>query len=103
MLILSRHPLYSSRANFPQLTQIPWLDWALRKNRVGDFFQRTFGTQASLGILKFVANVIEEKKTTLSSSEYKDYEDPSNKYGRGKDFLTRYVELTQSDPEIPPW
>ena len=47
-----------------------------------------------------MANAIKEKKTILSSSEYKD---TSDKYGRGKDFLTRYVKLTQSDPEIPPW
>lgn len=82
------------------LTQIPWLDWALRKNRIGDAFQRRFGVQASLGILGFVGRAIREKQGTMSNGENKDTGD---KYGRGKDFLTRYIELQQNDPEVPPW
>lgn len=87
-------------ADFAQLTQIPWLDWALRKNRMGDAFQRRFNTQASLGILGFVGKAVKEKQETMSNSDYKATAD---KYGRGKDFLTRYIELQQDDPEVPPW
>lgn len=97
---MSRHPLHTYIANFAQLTQIPWLDWALRKNRIGDAFQRRFGVQASLGILGFVGRAIKEKQGTMSNGQYKDTGD---KYGRGKDFLTRYIELQQNDPEVPPW
>ena len=87
-------------ADSAQLTQIPWLDWALRKNRLGDAFQRTFGVQPSLGILGLVGKAINEKQQTLSNGRCKD---PGDKYGRGKDFLTRYIEIQQNDPEVPPW
>lgn len=97
---MSRHHLHKYSANIAQLTQIPWLDWALRKNRIGDALQRTFGVQPSLGILGFVGKAIKEKQRTMSSDEHKN---PSDKYGRGKDFLARYIELQQNDPEIPPW
>ena len=82
------------------MTQIPWLDWTLRKNRIGDWFQRKFAVQASLGILGFVAKAIKEKQAIMANSDYKETKD---KYGRGKDFLTRYIELSQNDPEVPPW
>ena len=80
---------------------MPQIDWLLRKNRVGDFFQRLFRTQPSLGILAFVAKAINEKREALAKSEKTVEVD--DKYGRGKDFLTRYIELVQADPAIPPW
>ncbi|KAK2608295.1 hypothetical protein N8I77_006913 [Diaporthe amygdali] len=82
-------------------TQMPKVDWLLRKNRIGDFIQRTFGLQSSLGILGFVAKAIAEKKALLEKDPEKKVDD--DKYARGKDFLTRYVELAQNDPSIPPW
>ena len=87
-------------AKLAQLTQIPWLDWVLRKNRVGDALQRMFGVQASLGILGFVGKVIKERQVAMSNGEYKNTGDNS---GRGKDFLTQYIELQQNDSEVPPW
>ncbi|RYP43079.1 hypothetical protein DL770_011873 [Monosporascus sp. CRB-9-2] len=84
------------------LTQVPWLDWLLRKNRVGDFFQRTFASQPSLSILTFIAKAIKEKKEkkkTLSKCEGI----PDGKPAQEKDFLTKYIELQQNDPKIPPW
>lgn len=80
---------------------MPKIDWLLRKNRIGDFIQRTFGLQSSLGILGFVAKAIAEKKALLEKDPEKKADD--DKYARGKDFLTRYVELAQNDPSIPPW
>lgn len=86
------------------LTQIPWLDWALRKNRIGDWLQRTFATQASMGIIGFVAKSINEKKATLAKQKQEDGPSRSETKGLGKDFLTRYVELQENDPDkIPFW
>lgn len=81
------------------LTQIPWLDWCLRKNRVGDWFQRNFATQASMGILGFVGQAISEKKALLAKQKL---EKPSEGVSADQDFLARYVEIAEKDPEIPP-
>ncbi|KZL80416.1 benzoate 4-monooxygenase cytochrome [Colletotrichum incanum] len=81
-------------------TQIPWFDKLLRKNRVGDFLQRTFGLQASMGILAFVGKAINEKKQELEKLGTTPEDD---KYGRGKDFLTRYIEIVEKDSSVPPW
>ncbi|RYO80320.1 hypothetical protein DL764_009911 [Monosporascus ibericus] len=47
---------------------VPQLDWLLRKNRVGDWFQRTFVSQPSLSILLFIAKAIKEKKEKPSKA-----------------------------------
>jgi hypothetical protein len=84
------------------MTQIPWLDWTLRKNRIGDWFQRTFFTAASMGILGFVGKAINEKRELLANQKQEGMSQSDSK-GLGKDFLTRYVEIQQSNPEIPDW
>lgn len=81
------------------MTQIPWLDWALRKNRIGDSFQRLFGKTASLGILGFVGKAIKERQELMSKGDFKASDEKSGR----KDFLTRYIELQQNDSKIPPW
>jgi cytochrome P450 len=89
------------------LTQIAWLDWLLRKNRVGDWLQRHFFTQASMGILGFVGKAIGEKRAALAAAEKANAtaETTAAAHGGklGRDFLTHYVELQQNDPQIPPW
>lgn len=62
-------------ADFAQLTQVPWLDWALRKNRIGSTLQRTFDVHTSLEILVFLGKVIRKKQRAMSSGEYKDTSD----------------------------
>jgi len=62
---------------------------------MGDFLQRKLGLQASMGIIAFVAKAIGEKKQELAQHPEKD--------GRGKDFLTRYVEIVEKDSSLPPW
>ncbi|KAI1087236.1 putative benzoate 4-monooxygenase cytochrome P450 [Rostrohypoxylon terebratum] len=81
------------------MTQIPWLDWVLRKNRIGDSFQRLFGKTASLGILGFVGKAIKERQELLSKGDFKVSDEKSGR----KDFLTRFIELQQNNPKIPPW
>lgn len=82
-------------------TQMPKIDWLLRKNRVGDAIQRALGLQASMSIMGFVGKAIAEKREALAKNvEKTDVE--SDKYARGSDFLTRYVEVSQQDPSLPP-
>lgn len=84
-----------------QFTQMPKIDWLLRKNRVGDAIQRALGLQASMSIMGFVGKAIAEKRAALANDvEKKDA--GTDKYARGSDFLTRYVEVSQQDPSLPP-
>ena len=85
------------------LTQIPWLDWALRKNRVGNWIQQTFATQASMGILGFVGKAISRKKAILAQQKEEGTYHGDAKGAANKDFLTRYIEVQEANPEIPPW
>ncbi|OBR03144.1 Cytochrome P450 CYP4/CYP19/CYP26 subfamilies [Colletotrichum higginsianum IMI 349063] len=87
-------------------TQIPWFDKLARKNRVGDFLQRVLGLQASMGILAFVGKAIADKKQQRAEQGAKltaanDAND--DKYGRGKDFLTRYIEIVEKDSAPVAW
>ncbi|OTA53098.1 putative benzoate 4-monooxygenase cytochrome P450 [Hypoxylon sp. EC38] len=83
------------------MTQIPWLDWALRKNRIGDTIQRfLLGKTASLGILGFVGKAIKEKQEYLAQGESKE---DVEKAGGRKDFTTRFIELQKNNPSIPSW
>lgn len=81
------------------MTQVPWLDWLLRKNRIGDFLQRTFASQPSLTIVNFITKSIKERKERKDKANG----DADSKPGREKDFLTRYIELEKNDPQIPHW
>lgn len=81
------------------MTQIPWLDNIVRKNRIADTFWQTFHRTASLSILSFVADAIKEKREKLANGESKN----GDKVDGRKDFLTRYIELQENNPEIPPW
>lgn len=81
-----------------KFTQMPKIDWLLRKNRVGDAIQRALGLQASMSIMGFVAKAIAEKRESLANNVEKG----DDKYARGSDFLTRYVEVSLKDPSLPP-
>lgn len=54
-----------------QITQIPWLDKVMGKNRVADTLQQVFHRTASLSILGFISNAIEEKIEKLAKGEIK--------------------------------
>lgn len=88
-------------------TQIPQLDWILRKNRVGDWIQRHLFTAPSMGILGFVGKAVNEKKALLRQREKlpsSDGEKDNLLNKTGKDFLTRYIELQEGNPtSIPAW
>ncbi|KAL9602711.1 MAG: hypothetical protein Q9219_001701 [cf. Caloplaca sp. 3 TL-2023] len=81
------------------MTQVPWLDWLLRKNLVADHLQQLFRTTASLSILGFVGKAIQEKQEILSNEEHKSGTTADQK----KDFLTRFIEIQRTNPDIPKW
>ncbi|RMZ85133.1 hypothetical protein DV738_g249, partial [Chaetothyriales sp. CBS 135597] len=78
------------------MTQIPWLDKLLWKNLIADTLRQKFHRTASLSILAFVGKAIKEKQEKLASDSAATRADK-------KDFLTRYIEIQQANPEIPPW
>ncbi|KAL8838459.1 MAG: hypothetical protein Q9170_002134 [Blastenia crenularia] len=53
---------------------------------------------ASLSILGFVANAIHERKEKLTNQEYRSRSDTEK-----KDFLTRFIEVQESNAGIPAW
>ena len=81
------------------MTQIPWLDNIMWKNRIADTFRQIFHRTASLSILTFVADAIKEKREKLANGEAK----AGDRADGRKDFLTRYLELQENNAEIPPW
>lgn len=81
------------------MTQAPWLDKLIWKNRIADDLRTFFGQTASLSILGFVGNAIKERREQLASGAVKEADE---KDGR-KDFLTRFITLHQNHPELPPW
>lgn len=81
------------------MTQIPWLDKVMRKNPIADFLQRLLRRTASLSILEFVAKAIEEKREELAHGETKSRDQMDQR----KDFLTRFIELRENNPDIPTW
>ena len=92
-------------------TQIPQLDAILRKTQIGDWIQRHFFTAASMGILGFVGKAINEKRAVLLAKQQAKQEDGvvakddnNDPKGTGKDFLTRFLEIQESNPDtIPAW
>lgn len=81
------------------MTQIPWLDYALRKNLFADFFQRLLHPTASLSILAFVGKAIKDRRERVEKGKAKIRDDADGR----KDFLTRYMEIQHNNSEIPPW
>jgi hypothetical protein len=69
------------------------------KNCIADTFRQIFHRTASLSILSFVADAIKEKREKLVNGEVK----AGDKADGRKDFLTKYIELQENNPEIPPW
>ena len=78
------------------MTQIPWLDKVIYKNRFADSIRRAPG----LMILKFVAAVVQERKEHRANGT----PIPVSKKLEGKpDFLTRFLDIQDKSPDLPPW
>ena len=82
------------RFHLSKMMQVPWLDKVLYKNRIADTFRPTAGTS----IMKLVAEAIRERQALVND----DIGDVKKSEGK-KDFLNRYIEIQQRNPEIPPW
>ncbi|CZT12180.1 related to cytochrome P450 CYP4/CYP19/CYP26 subfamilies [Rhynchosporium agropyri] len=85
--------------NAAPFTQVPRLDWIMRKNLIADAILQFFNQRASLSILGFVGGAIKEKREELAKGAAKVGDEASTR----KDFLSRYIELQENNPEIPPW
>ena len=81
------------------MTQVPWLDWLIRKNLIADIVRQFFHQTASLSILSFVGDAIKEKREDLAKGAAEVGDEASTR----KDFLSRYIELQENNSEIPHW
>lgn len=77
------------------MTQVYWLDKILYKNAIADWLRPAPG----LGIMKFVGSVINERREKLTNGKATEPEEK----GKPKDFLTRFVEIKEGNPDVPPW
>ncbi|KAI3326719.1 cytochrome P450 CYP4/CYP19/CYP26 subfamily protein [Xylariaceae sp. AK1471] len=89
-------------------TQVPQLDALLRKTRVGDWIQRHFFRAPSLDILGVVERLIVEKRALILAKQQQGGAGSTNTDSKvpqhGKDFLTRYLEIQEKNPERSfPW
>ena len=83
------------------MTQSPFFDRIMVKNRIADRIRQLLNRTASLSILSFVADAINERRDNLANGEVEKAE-KADESGR-TDFLTRYIEIQEKNPEIPPW
>jgi len=87
---------YSEVTDWFQMTQIPWLDMIIYKNSIADSIRRAPG----LGILKYVAAVITERRQQRASgAEIHGTE----KLGGKKDFLTSFLDIQEKNTDLPDW
>lgn len=80
------------------MTQAFWLDKILYKNWIADWLRPAPG----LAILKFVATVIEERRKDLAKGKEGTVTRGDSSTGP-KDFLTRFVQIKDSNPDVPHW
>jgi hypothetical protein len=76
------------------MTQIPWLDPLLYKNQLVHSFQKTPG----MSILGFVGKAIRDRVDNIDNHNG----EPGSK-NHYKDFLARFLEIQQTNSDIPPW
>ncbi|KAI1810882.1 cytochrome P450 CYP4/CYP19/CYP26 subfamily protein [Poronia punctata] len=78
------------------MTQIPWLDKCINKNRIAHTFRRTPG----MSIMGFVGKVVGARSKDVEERRGSKDKD---KESRRKDFLDHYLEIREGNPEIPTW
>ncbi|KAI0892756.1 putative benzoate 4-monooxygenase cytochrome P450 [Annulohypoxylon nitens] len=82
------------------MTQIPWLDKWVYKNRFVDIFRRTPG----LSILTYVARIIKERRDIIANSEKNREHDTYDFEGQPRqDFLSQYIEIQEKNAGVPLW
>ncbi|KAI0167742.1 putative benzoate 4-monooxygenase cytochrome P450 [Pestalotiopsis sp. NC0098] len=77
------------------MTQSYFLDKIIYKNRVADAIRRAPG----LGIMQFVGSVIGERRAALASGDVKNI----SQEGKPRDFLSHFLEIQETNKELPPW
>ncbi|KAI0009454.1 cytochrome P450 CYP4/CYP19/CYP26 subfamily protein [Xylariaceae sp. FL0662B] len=92
--------IYKFMKNAAPMTQIPWLDRYLNKNRFVATFRRTPG----LSILNYVAKVIRDRRDSVTNGKVFEVEIDNDVRGTSeRDFLTRYIEIQESKIGVPEW
>ncbi|KAK2046112.1 cytochrome P450 CYP4/CYP19/CYP26 subfamily protein [Colletotrichum somersetense] len=86
------------RASAP-MTQVPWLDLILRKNLVGDAFQRLLGHRASDKLIGFCSKAFQDRKAGVTEADKMALKDANG----AEDFLSHFLKLQEADPKIPSW
>jgi hypothetical protein len=69
---------------------MPWLDKLLHKNPLVGFFSKQ---KASSPVLKFALERIAERK--------KERQDHPEKRGQERDFLSRFLDIKEDNPNTP--
>ncbi|PLB36518.1 cytochrome P450 [Aspergillus candidus] len=73
--------------------QMPWLDKILHKNPLIAFLSGLFSKPTMSPVMKFALERIEERK--------REFREHPEKRGEGRDFLTRFLNIQDSHPNIP--
>jgi hypothetical protein len=76
------------------MTQIPWVDKLWNKNRIVSMFK----PQTSSPILKVVADCTNERQQKAVSNTTKETKEVNK-----KDFLSRFLEVRETNSSVPPW
>lgn len=72
---------------------MPWLDKLLHKNPLIAFLSGLFSKPAISPVMKFALERIEERKI--------EFHNHPEKRSEGRDFLTRFLNIQDSHPNIP--
>lgn len=72
---------------------MPWLDKVLHKNPVVSFVSGLLAEKKVSPVLEFALERIEERK--------KERHENSEQKGQGRDFLSRFLDIKDSNPNIP--
>ena len=72
---------------------MPWLDKVLHKNPLVAMLSELILKPAMSPVLKFAVERIAERK--------KDFHDHPEKKSQGRDFLTQFLHIKESHPDIP--
>ena len=87
--------IWSYMTDAAPFTQIPWLDEVWRKNR----FLTMLSGSTGFSILKVVNDFLSDRQRKFIDSKL----DEEKLQVNGRDMLSRFLEVSQSNSNVPPW